>query len=80
MERKHFFLKKRNKKLLFTEAFGAVREKPQGNQKFFASFFQKRSAFLRFQIASYKNDGSAHFFKNKRFRTVKSTSRRKYSC
>jgi hypothetical protein len=56
------FLKKRNKKLLFTEAFGAVREKPQGNQKFFASFFQKRSAFLRLQIASYKNDGSAYFF------------------
>jgi hypothetical protein len=40
------FLKKRSKKLLFTGGCGAVMAKSRGAQKFFASFFQKRSAFL----------------------------------
>jgi hypothetical protein len=40
------FLKKRTKKLLSTEASDADRHQSRKNQKFFASFFQKRSAFF----------------------------------
>jgi len=40
------FLKKRSKKFLLTGGFGTAIAKTRSKQKFFASFFQKRSAFF----------------------------------
>jgi hypothetical protein len=41
-----FFEKKEAKKLLLTAGRGRAGAKAPSEQKFFASFFQKRSAFL----------------------------------
>jgi hypothetical protein len=43
-----FFAKKEAKKLLFAAGCGFCRANAHGTQEFFASFFQKRSAFLLF--------------------------------
>jgi hypothetical protein len=40
------FLKKRSKKRSFTAGCGTAVAKTHEDQKFFVSFFQKRSAFL----------------------------------
>ncbi len=44
-----FFAKKEAKKLLFAGGFGTCRARTYCKQTFLASFFQKRSAFFRFQ-------------------------------
>jgi hypothetical protein len=41
-----FFAKKEAKKLLYAGGCGTQRANAHGHQKFFASFFQKRSAFF----------------------------------
>jgi hypothetical protein len=41
-----FFAKKEAKKLLFTAGCGTGRASAHGKQKFFGSFFQKRTAFF----------------------------------
>ncbi len=55
-----FCEQKEAKKLWFPEAFDANRRPAKRNQKFFASFFQKRSAFLYLQTAFYGRSRSAN--------------------
>jgi hypothetical protein len=45
-ERTSFFVKKEAKKLLLTGGCGNTEAKARNEQKFFASFFQKRSSCL----------------------------------
>jgi hypothetical protein len=45
--------KKKQKNFDSLKHLTPIAAKPAGKQKFFASFFQKRSAFLRFQTVSY---------------------------
>jgi hypothetical protein len=41
-----FFVKKEAKKLLFAGGCGTIGERSNSSQKFFGSFFQKRTAFF----------------------------------
>jgi hypothetical protein len=50
-QRKQRFFKKSAQKILLPEGFGAERRQSRENQKFFASFFQKRSAFFHLSCA-----------------------------
>jgi hypothetical protein len=47
-----FFAKKEAKKLLVLWALASPSPRPPANQKFFGSFFQKRTACLLFQPAT----------------------------
>jgi hypothetical protein len=47
-ERKGFFFEKKKQKTLTPMGFGTAHAQTLNSQKFFASFFQKRSAYFTF--------------------------------